>query len=143
MKRSKSQVQLVNIYRVKESAPILYRLLASRPGRVNISHRKMPSFKKHRAFVSSRPYKAWYLIRATGLGFVGAVYLSKQDEIGVFIFKEHQGKGYGGEAVNILIKRYPRVKRFLANINPLNGRSIRFFKSLKFKHIQNTYELRC
>ncbi len=142
MRTVKSSVRLVDVYRVKEAAKILYRLLAARPGRVNISHRKLPSFKKHQAFIKSKPYKVWYLIRSAGPGFVGAIYVTKQDEIGVHIFKECRGKGCGRQAVNLLMKRHRRVKRFLANINPKNSRSIQFFKDLKFRHIQNTYELR-
>lgn len=133
-------VRLADVYRVKEAPRILYRLLAERPARVNISHRKMPGWRKHLAFIRSRPYKAWYLIRVSGGACVGSIYLSKNDEIGAFIFKEHQKKGYGRIALDLLMKRHRAVKRFLANINPKNGASIRFFKNLKFGHIQNTYE---
>lgn len=135
-------VELKDVYKVKQALRILYRLLAERPKLVNISHRKMPSFYQHRAFVKSRPYKAWYLIEASSQGFVGGVYLSKSDEIGVFVFKEYRRKGYGQKAVNLLMNRHRGVRRFLANISPKNGRSIQFFKGLKFWHIQNTYEFR-
>jgi len=128
------------IARVKEGPHILYRLLATRPKQVNISHRKMPSYAQHLAFLKRRPYKAWYLLRVPSLGFVGSVYLSKSDEIGLFLFREYQGKGFGREALRLLMAKHRTVKRFLANINPKNKRSARFFKEMGFIHIQNTYE---
>lgn len=141
MKSAKTAVYLTDVYRLKQAPRILYRLLAERPPSVNISHRKMPSWRQHKAFVKSRPYKAWYIIRNASRTIVGGVYLSRQNEIGIFIFKEFRQKGYGGKAVDLLINRHRRVKRFLANISPRNDRSIRFFKRFKFRHIQNTYEL--
>src|SRR3989338_22653 len=135
-------VELKDVYKIKQAPRILYRLLAERPKLANISHRKMPSFYQHQAFVTSRPYKAWYLIQASSQGFVCGVYLSKSDEIGIFVFKQCRRKGYGQKAVSLVMNRHRGVRRFLANINPKNDRSIQFFKGLKFRHIQNTYEFR-
>ena len=120
---------------------VLYDLLRERQKKVNISHRVMPTLAGHRAFVRSKPYKAWYLLKDRAAGFVGAVYLSKQDEIGLFIFKKYRGRGYGREALSMLIWKHRGVKRFLANVSPRNPASIRFFQRQKFRHIQNTYEL--
>ena len=85
-----------------------------------------------------KPYRAWYLIEAKG-EIVGAVYLSKADEIGVFLFRKHQGHSLGPKAVGAIMKRHPR-RRFLANINPRNQGSIAMFESMGFRHLQNTYE---
>ena len=133
-------VRLVSVYSVKDAKEILYRLLSRRPKRVNISHRKMPSPRQHAAFVRSKPYQAWYLIRTVSGEFAGGIYLSKAGEIGIFLFKEHQGRGYGKQAVEALMKKHRSVKRFLANVSPNNPHSINFFKELRFKHVQNTYE---
>ena len=38
------------------------------------------------------------------------------------------------------MKRHPR-KRFLANVNPRNKKSIAMFEAMGFRHLQNTYEL--
>ena len=141
MKRpTRVTMRLKKIERVKEAPRILYRLLATRPARVNISHRRMPTFAAHLAFLRRKPYKAWYLVWVSPRGYIGAVYLSKNDEIGIFLFKEYQGKGFGQEAVRLLMAKHRGVKRFLANINPKNIRSILFFKELGFRPIQNTYE---
>ena len=134
-------MDLVSVYRVPNIAPnLLYKLLEERDQSVNISHRRMPSWDEHLGFIASRPYGAWYLIRVSGV-YVGAIYLSKQDEIGIFVLSEHRGKGYGPQAIEALMARHPRP-RFLANINPANERSIDMFGRLGFHLIQHTYELR-
>ncbi len=46
----------------------------------------------------------------------------------------------GKFALNELISRNPR-KRYLANVNPENKKSIKFFKNNNFKLIQYTFEL--
>ena len=102
----------------------------------------MPTWREHVRFVRSKPYKAWYLISDAPGHYAGGIYLSKMDEIGVFLFKNFQKLGYGSQAVSLLMKKHRAVKRFLANASPLNDRSIQFFKSMGFGHIQNTYEWR-
>lgn len=133
-------IRLINVYRSQKLAmPFLYRLLKEREQRVNISHRRMPSMKEHIRFVRSKPYKSWHLI-CDGIQAVGAVYLSRNDEIGLFILKEFQKKGYGAWALKSLMKKHRNVRRFFANVNPHNKRSIQFFCNNGFRHIQNTYE---
>ena len=134
-------LRLVSVYKRKDALPLLYRLLLERDHKVNISHRRMPSLAQHKKFVASKPYKSWKLILAPG-GPVGAIYLSRQNEIGLFILKASQKKGYAKAALALLMKKNRKERRFLANVNPQNKRSIDFFKNMKFKHIQNTYEWR-
>ena len=64
----------------------LFELLKERESSTNISHRKMTSYKEHVNFVSSKPYSKWYVIYY-GKNKVGSIYLSKQNEIGIFIKK--------------------------------------------------------
>ena len=117
----------------------LYELLRERTEQQSISHKKMPTYQEHCRFVDSKPYKDWFLIEDHGEA-VGAIYLTHQNEIGVFIFKKYQGKGYGPLAIHMLMCRFPG-ERFLANINPNNAASIKCFTQLGFKLIQQTYEL--
>jgi RimJ/RimL family protein N-acetyltransferase len=117
----------------------LYDLLKERDEATNISHKALPGYEIHCAFVDSQPYAAWYFIEING-HTAGACYLSKQDEIGVFIFKALQGFGYGGRAAKALIDGCGR-RRYLANINPHNERSAELFSRMGFKLIQHTYEL--
>jgi RimJ/RimL family protein N-acetyltransferase len=133
-------VTLVDVYESDAALKVLYRLMQERTPEVNISHRAMPDWDAHCAFVASRPYDAWYLIHDDDAP-VGGIYLSKMSEIGVFILRAHRGHGYGKRAIELLMQKHPR-ERFLANINPANTASIGFFQALGFRHIQNTYEKR-
>ena len=136
--------------KVDSDAKFLFDLLKERDARANISHKQMPSYNSHRQFIKSEPYKRWYIIymrhwigrpHRYDKEKVGSIYLSKNDEIGIFISKKFHGKNIGKYALNELMKKWPR-KRFLANVNPKNKKSIQFFKNNKFKLIQYTFELR-
>ena len=130
-------MKLIDVYEHPDAVDTLYRLLGERLPHENISHRVMPDLASHRAFVWNRPYTAWYLIEEAG-GIVGATYLSKADEIGIWIFLDQRRKGYAAEAVKMLMGRHPRP-RYLANVNPENSLSKVLFRRLGFKHIQETF----
>lgn len=117
----------------------LYELLRERDPTANISHKKFPSYKEHVKFVKSKPYSKWYVIYSDKKK-AGSIYLSKQNEIGIFLDKKFFNKGVGTEALKLLIKKHPR-ERFIANINPNNKKSIKFFKKHGFKLIQYSFEL--
>jgi RimJ/RimL family protein N-acetyltransferase len=130
-------MRLTSIYERPDRAQILHQLLEEREPDQNISHKAMPTWDEHVRFVESRPYQAWYFIDDNGI--VGACYLSKQNEIGVFVSKQHRGKGYGPWAIEAIMLKHGK-RRYLANINPRNARSIELFRNLGFKQIQATYE---
>jgi RimJ/RimL family protein N-acetyltransferase len=98
----------------------------------------MPTYNEHVNFVLAKPYSKWYIINY-GKNKAGSIYLSKQNEIGIFIKKVFFMKGIGTEALRLLMKLNPR-ERFLANVNPKNKKSIEFFKKNRFKLLQHTYE---
>ena len=123
----------------KNDAKFLYGLLKERESDVNISHKKMPTYAQHIKFIESKPYSKWYII-ILGNQKIGSAYLSKQNEIGIFITKNMHAKKLGTTTLNILIKKNRR-KRYLANINPKNKKSISFFKKNGFELIQHTFEL--
>lgn len=133
-------MKLVDVYNSPDALSVLYQLLEERTPEFNISHREMPTLQAHRAFVDSRPYSAWYLVQVDEKQ-IGAIYLTKMNEIGIFVLQAYQGNGYGKRAISLLMERHP-CERYLANINPANERSIEFFRGLGFHHIQNTYEKR-
>lgn len=124
----------------KTDYPFLYELLLERDKRVNISHKKMPTYNQHVKFVMSKPYSKWYIINYHDKR-IGSIYLSKQDEIGIFIQNTNQGSGIGQNALKLLMQKNHR-KRYLANVNPKNSKSIKFFEKNRFKILQHTYELR-
>lgn len=117
----------------------LFNLLKERDPKANISHKKMPTFSEHVKFIESKPYTNWYIIE-NGRKKIGSVYLSKNDEIGIFLKKEAHGRNFGKIALELLVKKNPR-SRYLANVNPKNTVSSKFFKKNGFKLIQHTYEL--
>ena len=123
----------------KSDYRFLYDLLMERDTRVNISHKKMPTYNQHVSFVSAKPYSKWYVILYR-VNKVGSIYLTSQNEIGIFIKKSFQNKQIGNIALRKLIQKNPK-KRYLANVNPKNKKSIRFFKNSGFKLIQYTFEL--
>jgi RimJ/RimL family protein N-acetyltransferase len=114
-------------------------LLDERTPEQSISHKSMPTFREHCDFVRSDPYYAWYLVHDDAGVMVGTVYLTKQREIGISILERYRRAGYGRRALLALMELHPG--KFLANINPSNTDSIKFFERFGFRHIQNTYEL--
>ena len=123
----------------KSDYRFLYDLLMERNPRANISHKKMPTYNEHVKFVSSRPYPKWYIILCD-VNRAGSIYLTSQNEIGIFIKKSFQNKQIGDIALRKLIQKNPK-KRYLANVNPKNKKSICFFKNHGFKLTQYTFEL--
>jgi len=131
-------IMLKPIDEVPKSAAILYSLLEERTPEQSISHKEMPSFEDHVQFIASNPYLCWYIILDASLP-VGAIYLTRQREIGIGIFKGHKGRSYGKKAVRELIGMHPG--KFLANVNPHNMPSHHFFQeNFNTEVIQITYE---
>ncbi len=123
----------------EKDVQFLYNLLEERKPVTYISHKKMPTYEEHVNFVKSSPYSKWYIIEVDEER-AGSIYLTKQNEIGIFLNEGLQEKGIGSNALNVLIGKNPDL-RYLANINPENKKSIKFFKKLGFTLIQYTYEL--
>lgn len=137
MKKEKDQITLRSVN--KSDLKFLFEMLEEREDRINISHKKMPTFEQHKKFVASKPYSKWYVI-FQGVEKVGSIYLSKQNEIGLFLKKESDIVNIKGVVLKLIIEKNPK-KRYLANVNPKNKELIKFFKKNNFKLLQHTYEL--
>ena len=98
----------------------------------------MPTFAEHVKFVMSKPYLRWYIIYFNNKKS-GSAYLTKQNEIGIFVKKELLGRGIGTRVLELIMEKNGRG-RYLANISPRNKNSIKFFTDHGFKLIQHTYE---
>ena len=143
-------MKLVSVYDgvVPRPENVLWDLLLERPPEANISHKVMPTWQQHLAFIESKPYEAWYLIELllgiTEIGytyrFIGAIYLTKQDDIGLAISEAWQHQGHGTAAVQQLKTLHPRP-RYFANVAPANLASQQFWLKQGFKPLQVTYEL--
>ena len=132
-------INLISVYDIDQRHDILYQLLDERTIEQSISHKSMPTMTEHTQFVDSQPYLVWCFIQSGDVGIVGSVYITKDKEIGISIFKDYQRQGFARMAIRLIIAAQPG--KLLANINPRNTASIELFKSFGAKHIQNTYEI--
>lgn len=134
-----------------EAVHITYQLLIERPPEANITHQRFVGLSDHEDFFDNHPYRHWFLLMTDDTSnpkkdaevCVGSLYITADDEIGIFILQEHQRRGYARESLLQAITHHkPRHgDRFKANINPRNQASIDLFKSIGSFHIQNTYAL--
>lgn len=123
-----------------ENLSLLYRLLVERKAHESISHIDMPTWGEHSKFVDTKPYKGWYIIVSDSEP-VGSIYITYQNEIGIHILDDYRKKGIGTAALAELMAKH-QERFYLANINPANEKSVKFFtEKHAFKHIQNTYKL--
>ena len=120
-----------------DDAKFLFDLLKQRQGIVNISHKSLPTWEEHIEYIKNNTYQSWDIIWVDNVR-IGDIYLTDRDEIGIFLDKKSQSNGYGSIAINEFMKKNGK-KRYLANINPTNYKSIQFFGKHGFIHIQNTY----
>jgi RimJ/RimL family protein N-acetyltransferase len=145
---AKPTIRLIDAYAAPGGAEFLYALMKERKPESVIAHRKLPRFEEHQAFMALKLYRAWCLVEVDGKR-VGAVTLTPNNEVGVFVLREFQRKGYARAALQELMRAYqplpaiPTVRpgHFVANVNPANQASIALFTSLGGRHIANTYEL--
>ena len=123
----------------KSDYEFLYDLLAERNPISNISHKTMPSFKTHQKFVSSKPYKKWYIVKLSQES-IGSLYLSYQNEIGLFLKKQYNNVEIANFILELFIKKNPQPEYFV-NINPKNKKLINFYKNFGFSLLQKTFKL--
>ena len=121
----------------EQDIDFLYGLLKERESKVNISHKELPPFSEHEQFVKSSPYPYWDIILLNNER-IGNIYLTDRDELGIFISRDFQNQGIGSIVLQKFMKKVGK-KRYLANVNPTNYKSIQFFGKHGFTHIQNTY----
>ena len=123
----------------KNDTLFLYDLLKNKDPNANISHKKMPSYDEHVEFVMSKPYTNWYIIEYDKKN-VGAIYLSKQDEIGISISNDYEYDQIVKPALKLLMKLNQR-KRYLANTSPKDVRSQEFLLKNGFTGLEYVFEM--
>lgn len=144
-------IRLVPVVKAYCYVELLYEILQERTGdpSINISHTEIPCFAEHKRYVMSEPYRYWYFGMLPDKTIVGIIYLTPDNDVGIQVRKEHQGRGYGKEILGrFLAEHQPapaipgsRPGKFVANINPNNEVSIKLFTGLGFRLIQQTYRL--
>ena len=133
-----SDVKLKQV--TKNDALFLYDLLKNKDPNTNISHKKMPSYDEHVEFVISKPYTNWYIIEYDKKN-VGAIYLSKQDEIGISINNDYEYDQIVKSALELLMKLNQR-NRYLANTSSKDVRSQEFLLKNGFTSLEYVYEMK-
>ena len=123
----------------KSDIDFLYEILSERSSIENISHKEMPSYRKHVKFVLSKPYKKWYIIYYKKQKF-GSIYLTNLNEIGIHFKKVPIYDFLITKSIDLLINKNPG-KRFLINVSPNNKKFIKIIKKNRLKLTQHTYEL--
>lgn len=142
-------IKLIDVYKVRDPHLFLYKLLDERLPEESISHRGMPTMEEHRQFVMRHTYRCWYIVQnGTGM-WIGAVYATHRNELGVAILREFRRQGYARSALMALMDLHgplPAVpslvpSRYIANVSPSNPASAALFQALGAKLMQHTYEL--
>ena len=123
----------------KSDYRFLYDLLKERNSKINISHKRMPTWEEHVRFVKSKPYSKWYIIYNKDEK-IGSIYLSKQSEIGIHLLKKYEKESIHLESIKKLMLLNSKIK-FRANVSPKNKNYIMLFEKLGFEMVQHTYEL--
>lgn len=113
----------------------LYELLQERKPWQNISHKEMPTYFAHEEFIESRPYRDWFAIQnGHTYEFVGSIYVTRDNEIGIHLLDRYQRMGYGKKALEAIYEHFSFIPHFKANIAPLNSGSIAFFVNNGFMY---------
>ena len=133
-----SDVKLKQV--TKNDALFLYDLLKNKDPNANISHKKMPSYDEHVEFVMAKPYTNWYIIEYDKKNG-GAIYLSKQDEIGISISNDYEYDQIVKPALKLLMKLNQR-KRYLANTSPKDVSAQEFLLKNGFTGLEYVYEMK-
>ena len=135
-------LQLHSVQNTTEHKQILYSLLKERI--YSISHISLPDYSEHDIFVSSSPYRYWYLIDYFEK-YIGAVYIQYDNSIGLNLSKgfEEMGK----PVINLILtflRPLPAVKSsrsqfFSMNISPDNLKLQQSAKLAGGKLVQYSY----
>ena len=133
-----SKIKLKQV--TKTDMLFLYELLKNKDPNSNISHKKMPSYDEHLKFVSSTPYTNWYVIEYDEKN-VGAIYLSKRDEIGISIGSNYEYEQIAKVAIKLLMELNPR-KRYLVNVSPKDIVAQEFLLKNGFSGLEYVYEMK-
>ena len=139
-----NNIRLIKVECEIKYIKILYDLLESRREKTTISHSKVPTFKDHKTFVLSKPYRYWFLIEQKNI-IVGSVYISKVNTIGIHFFKI--GKKILEEVLLFLCKNIAPLKEipsirppnFIINVANKNRAYANIIKKIGGIKIQETY----
>jgi GNAT superfamily N-acetyltransferase len=106
----------------------------------NISHTEMPTWEQHLEFIGQETYQNHCIVTYEEdlSAPIGYVYLTRFNEIGLYVIPSHRGKGYGKRIIWDVIQQDPSAT-YYAHINPRNLRSLSLFQGQGFEGLQHTY----
>lgn len=136
-------ITLTNIQECKSDAvEVLWQLMLERPAFANISHDGKADRSRHLQHVLYHPHREWCLIAdADTSKWVGGIYITHRDEIGIGILSEHQRKGFARQAIEAMMQRH-RKDCYYANVAPGNHPSHRMWESFaNHAIVQVTYRI--
>lgn len=146
-KKNKSKIKttllLVNPA-IDAQAKFLYELLNKRTSKNNISNRTIKNWKDHLNFIDyNNPFSDWYIIEKNQQ-WVGSIYLTQRNEIGIYIAEEFRGVEIGKDALELLIQKNPR-RFYYSNVNPDNEDLKKFFQKFfgktNYRLVEMCYEI--
>ena len=141
-----SKIELIKVNNSASHINALFEILKCRDLQSNISHTKLPSYKKHKQFVNSKPYRYWFLILSSNQ-VIGNTYITRLNEISIKLKKK--SSFHYQETLNLLInnlkplKAIPSKRRssFLLNVSSKDKNLISLFSRMGLKKIQETYKV--
>lgn len=141
--KMKTSLLLVNPA-IDSQAKFLYELLNKRKSKNNISNRIIKSWKDHLNFIDyNNPFSDWYIIEKNQQ-WVGSIYLTQRNEIGIYITEKFRGGKIGKDALKLLIQKHPR-RFYYSNVNPNNEDLKKFFQKFfgktNYKLVEMCYEI--
>lgn len=146
--KNEPEVALESAYEAADGEPQLWRLHCERAREddpfMARSARGRLTRAEHKRIVKSKPHHRWFLIRH-GRACAGAILISKQNEIGIYLFQRHRSQGLGALALRELLTWEAPIEgvnggEFRALIHPQNFRSAKLFERAGFVHRLNVYE---
>ena len=124
----------------------LFVLLKSRVH--SISHKNLPTFEEHTAFVKKHPYRCWYLIKLSGKP-IASVYVGEDNSIGLNNSENLDSEMLKGVLAWVFETFSPldaiaslRSDVFFVNVSATDTRLMALLVDLGFEAIQCSYTKR-
>ena len=141
---SEASIEFEKVDGKSQQTELLYELLKER--RYSISHRKWPSYEEHKKFVSSVPYRVWYLV-FRGKACLGSIYLQEDNSIGISL--NDQSLEVVCRCVHFVRENFSPRKEIKSKVPPYfyvnvphdNGELKRVMEQLGYTPIQATFIL--
>jgi len=141
---SEASIEFEKVDGKSQQTELLYELLKER--RYSISHRKWTSYEEHKKFVSSVPYRVWYLV-FRGKACLGSIYLQEDNSIGINL--NNESLDVICQCVNFVTENFSPRKEIKSKVPPYfyvnvphdNGKLKRVMEQLGCTPIQTSFIL--